>query len=43
VADEPCGEPSLGLEGDVEHAAGERVSLLGAVEGNAFVVSSTVR
>ena len=42
-ADEPCGEPSLGLEGDVEHAAGKRVSLLGAVEGNAFVVSSTVR
>lgn len=42
-ADERCGEPSLALEGEVEGTDGKRVSLLGAVEGDTFVVSSTVQ
>lgn len=41
--DEPCGEPSLALEGDLMAKDGEQVSVLGAVEGDTFVVSSTVR
>ena len=42
-ADEPCGEPSLALEGDVAQGTGEHVSLLGSVDGDTFVVSSTVQ
>jgi hypothetical protein len=42
-ADEPCGEPSLALEGEVRQGTGEKVSLLGAVDGDIFVVSSTVQ
>ncbi len=42
-ADEPCGKPSLALEGEVTQGTGEKVSLLGAVDGDAFVVSSTVQ
>jgi hypothetical protein len=42
-ADDPCGEPSLVLEGDDEHESGEQVSLLGAVEDGRFVVSGTSR
>ena len=40
---EPCVEPSLSLEGAGSEASGTRVSLLGAVEGDTFVVSSTVQ
>ena len=43
TADEPCGEPSLALEGDVLEASGEEISLLGSVDGDVFVASSTVR
>lgn len=42
-ATEPCGEPSLGLEGEAPGKDGERVSVLGAVEGYRFVVSTTVQ
>ena len=42
-ADQPCGEPSLALEGDVEGETGEEVSLLGSVDGGTFVVSPTVQ
>ena len=42
-AEEPCGEPSLALEGVVAQGTGEKVSLLGAVDGDTFVVSSTVQ
>ena len=42
-ADEPCGEPSLALEGDVAGETGEQVSLLGSVDGGRFAVSSTVQ
>ena len=42
-ADVPCGEPSLALEGDVAQSPGEKVSLLGSVEGERFVVSSTAQ
>lgn len=42
-ADESCGQPSLALEGDVTQGTGERVSLLGSVDGDTFVVSSTVQ
>lgn len=42
-AEDPCGEPSLALEGEVEQGSGEQASLLGAVEDGTFVVSSTVR
>ena len=42
-ADEPCGEPSLALEGDVAGEDGEEVSLLGSIDGGRFVVSSTVQ
>ena len=42
-ADEPCGEPSLALEGDVEGETGAEVSLLGSVEGGRLVVSPTVQ
>ena len=42
-ADEPCGEPSLALEGDVAQGTGEKVSLLGSVDGDTFVVSSTAQ
>jgi hypothetical protein len=37
---EPCGEPSLALEGDVPQRTGERVSVLGTVDGDTFVVST---
>lgn len=43
AADEPCGGPSLALSGDVTARSGERVTLFGAVEGETFVVSSTVQ
>ncbi len=43
AAAEPCVEPSLSLEGAHSEASGTRVSLLGAVEGDTFVVSSTVQ
>ena len=36
-------EPSLALEGVVAQGTGEKVSLLGAVDGDTFVVSSTVQ
>lgn len=42
-ADEPCVEPSLALEGAGSEGNGAQVSLLGAVEGDTFVVSSTVQ
>lgn len=42
-ADEPCVEPSLSLEGDVTAASNERVTLFGAVDGDTFVVSSTLQ
>jgi hypothetical protein len=42
-ADDPCGAPSLVLEGDEEHASGDQVSLHGAVEDGRFVVSSATR
>jgi hypothetical protein len=42
-ADQPCGEPSLALEGDVEGETGEEVSLLGSFDGGTFVVSTTVQ
>lgn len=40
---EPCTEPSLALVGAGSEASGTQVSLLGAVEGDTFVVSSTVQ
>lgn len=43
AAAEPCGEPSLALGGDDASAHGTEVSLLGAVDGERFVVSSTVQ
>lgn len=42
-ADEPCGKPSLALEGEVTQGTGEKVSVLGSVDGDVFVVSSTVQ
>jgi hypothetical protein len=42
-ADEPCGEPSLALRGRVMQATGERISVLGSVDGDTFVLSSTVQ
>lgn len=42
-ADDPCGAPSLALDGEVEAETGEQVSLLGAVENGTFVVSTTTR
>ena len=42
-AAEPCVEPSLSLEGAGSEVSGTRVSLLGALEGDTFVVSSTVQ
>ena len=42
-ADEPCGSPSLALEGEVTQETSEKVSLLGTVDGDTFVVSSTVK
>lgn len=42
-ADDPCGEPSLALEGEAAQGTGEKVSLLGAVDGDTFVVASTVQ
>lgn len=42
-APEPCLEPSLALEGASSEASGMQVSLLGAVEGDTFVVSPTVQ
>jgi polygalacturonase len=42
-ADEPCAEPSLALIGEVAEGTGDKVSLLGAVEGGSFVVSSTTQ
>lgn len=42
-ASTPCVEPSLALEGADSETSGTHVSLLGAVEGDAFVVSSTVQ
>lgn len=43
AADEPCGAPSLALRGDVAAKSGEKVTVFGAVEGEAFAVSSTVQ
>ena len=42
-ASKPCEEPSLALKGAGEVTSGTPVSLLGAVEGNTFVVSSNVQ
>ncbi len=42
-ASEPCVEPSLALVGAGSEENGTQVSLLGAVEGDTFVVSSTVQ
>ena len=42
-AEEPCGAPSLALEGEVEAENGEQASVLGAVENGTFVVSTTSR
>ena len=42
-ASKPCVEPSLALEGASSEVNGTHVSLLGAVEGGTFVVSSTVQ
>jgi len=42
-AAEPCVEPSLALEGAGSETSGAHVSLLGAVEGDTFVVSSNVQ
>ena len=42
-ASEPCAEPSLALESATSVVSGTQVSLLGAVEGDTFVVSSTVQ
>ena len=42
-ADEPCVEPSLALVGAGSEENGTEVSLLGAVEGDTFVVSSAVQ
>ncbi len=42
-AAEPCLEPSLSLTGAGSETSGAPVSLLGAVEGDTFVVSSTVQ
>jgi len=42
-ADPPCTEPSLALEGADSAVNGTEVSLLGAVQGSRFVVSSTVQ
>ena len=42
-ASEPCVEPSLALEAASSVVNGTQVSLLGAVEGDTFVVSSTVQ
>lgn len=42
-ASEPCVEPSLALEGATSVVTGTQVSLLGAVKGGTFVVSSTVQ
>ncbi len=40
---QPCAEPSLALKGAGDVKNGSPVSLLGAVEGDTFVVSSTVQ
>ena len=42
-ATDPCGGPSLVLEGGDEHPSGEQVSLLGALDDGVFVVSGTSR
>lgn len=42
-ASEPCVEPSLVLVGAGSEENGAQVSLLGAVEGDTFVVSSAVQ
>lgn len=42
-ANPSCTEPSLALEGAGSAVSGTQVSLLGAVEGSRFVVSSTVQ
>jgi hypothetical protein len=42
-ASKPCTEPSLALEGAGSETSGTQVSLLGAVEGDTFVVSTTVQ
>lgn len=39
----PCGAPSLALRGEVTGATGERINVLGSVEGDTFVLSSTVQ
>ena len=43
AASAPCVEPSLALEGAGSETSGTQVSLLGAVEGDTFVVSSNVQ
>jgi len=42
-AEEPCVEPSLALEGDLDAESGTQVSLLGAVDDGTFLVSATTR
>ncbi len=42
-ASKPCVEPSLALEAATSVMSGTQVTLLGAGEGDAFVVSSTVQ
>lgn len=42
-ASQPCTEPFLALKGAGDLKNGTRVSLLGTVEGDTFVVSSTVQ
>jgi hypothetical protein len=42
-ANDPCVEPSLVLKGARSMQSGTRVSLLGAVKGDTFEVSSTVQ
>lgn len=42
-ASQPCIEPSLALKGAGEAKDGTQVSLLGAVQGDTFVVSPTVQ
>lgn len=42
-ADEPCLEPSLALVGADSEPGAAKVSVFGAVEGDTFVVNSTVQ
>jgi hypothetical protein len=40
---EQCGEPSLRVEGEVDGAEGQRVTVFGAVEDDTLVVDPTVQ